>query len=94
VASGIAASHSAYGSCGSSGSSPAGAIGGEYTAINSAIDELIPVPPPGPGWKRLSRHLLGRLDDRRHRNLLMLDTHIRQADGGRRIGFFHRPGAA
>jgi MFS family permease len=35
-------------------------IGGEYAAINSAIDEMIPAKYRGPGRSRGQRHLLGR----------------------------------
>ncbi len=35
-------------------------IGGEYAAINSAIDELIPSRHRGPDRRHHQRHLLGR----------------------------------
>ena len=42
-------------------------IGGEYAAINSAIDELIPAREPRPRRPRDQRQLLGRRGDRRPR---------------------------
>ena len=52
-------------------------IGGEYAAINSAIDELIPAKLPRPHRHHGQRHLLVRRADRQHRHAIVLLNQLR-----------------
>ena len=69
-------------------SSPAPGIGGEYAAINSAIDELIPARVPRPGRPDHQRQLLARRRPAaRCSRSPLLDTAIFAADVGWRLAF-------
>ena len=65
-------------------------IGGEYAAINSAIDELIPAAVPRPRRHRGQRHLLGRRDPRHARQPTSCST-CSSPSSGWRIGFLIGP---
>ena len=67
-------------------------IGGEYAAINSAIDELIPARLPRPSRHRDQRHLLGRCDPR-HARHVHLPQRRSTSSLGWRLGLPDRPGA-
>ncbi len=66
-------------------------IGGEYAAINSAIDELIPAQLPGPGRHRRQRHLLGRRPPRHRRSPCSSSTTCPRRYSWR-VAFLARPG--
>ena len=65
-------------------------IGGEYAAINSAIDELIPARYRGPRRHRGQRHLLGRRDSR-HARHLHLPQALSTSSLGWRLAFLIGP---
>ena len=67
-------------------------IGGEYAAINSAIDELIPAHVPRPGGHRRQRHVLGRRG-RSAVGHVHPARHDVELDLGWRIALPDRPGA-
>ncbi len=68
-------------------------IGGEYTAINSAIDEMIPSQVPRPRRHRGQRHLLGRRGARLGCRAVPVQHRLRPDRLGVAHRLLHRPGA-